>query len=388
VKAFRKSETHELDFGGNQMRRLTLLIKPASGNCNLRCRYCFYADIVDLRKEKNKEIMSLETLEKIVHSALSESTEMCMFGFQGGEPTLMGIDFYKDFIRLEKRYNTNHTTILHSLQTNGLSLDDTWCAFLAENNFLVGISIDGPKFPHDMLRVDGNGVGTHSRCLQAARLLTKHKAEFNVLTVVTRHLARHPGKVYQYYKKQGFRHLQFIPCLDRLDETAASHVYSPDNNEYGDFLHRLFDLWYEDFDKGNYFSIRNFDNFIYMLAGFPPENCAASGLCSISPVIEADGSVYPCDFYALDPYRMGNVHTHSFAEMLSNDVAKNFIAPSRSIHPKCKTCSYYPVCRNGCLRERISGADDQPGQNRYCAAYRQFFQYAMPRMVNIARGLR
>ncbi|MDR1157763.1 MAG: anaerobic sulfatase maturase [Oscillospiraceae bacterium] len=370
------------------MKCLSLLIKPVSGNCNLRCRYCFYTDVVSLRKEKGAGMMSLETLERLVYKALSESTQMCVFGFQGGEPTLAGIDFYRELIRFEKQYNTNRVSIRHSLQTNGLLLDSEWCAFLAENKFLTGLSMDGPKFLHDVLRVDGDESGTHSRCLQAARLLTKHKAEFNILTVVTRHLAAHPGKVYQYYKRQGFRHLQFIPCLERLEETDDSHTYSPDNKRCGYFLHRLFDLWYEDFEKGDYYSIRNFDNFIYILAGYPPENCAASGLCSVSPLVEADGSVYPCDFYALDPYRMGSVYTHSFADMLSGDIAMSFIAPSRAIHPACKTCSYYPVCRNGCRRERIHDADGQLGQNRYCAAYRQFFQYTMPRMAHVARGLR
>ena len=370
------------------MNRLLILIKPVSGNCNLCCRYCFYTDVAQLRKQQNKGAMSLQTLEKMIYNALSESTELCVFGFQGGEPTLAGLDFYRECIRLEQKYNKNHVLIRHSLQTNGILLDDEWCAFLAENKFLTGLSIDGPKFPHDMLRVDRNEKGTHSRSLKAARLLVKHKAEFNILTVVTRQLAAHPIKVYQYYKKMNFQYLQFIPCIERFDEKDDTSVYSLDSKSYGDFLCCLFDQWYEDYLRGDYCSIRNFDNFIYILAGYPPENCASSGICSASPVVEADGSVYPCDFYAIDSYCLGNIETLSFTEMLSGGISDVFVAPSRFRHPKCSACSYYFICRGGCRREREPAVDGQVGLNKFCAAYMRFFQHAQPRMAKIAHGLR
>ena len=367
------------------MNRLLMLIKPVSGHCNMRCQYCFYADVTNRREKKNNGAMSYETLEKLVCSALSETTEMCVFGFQGGEPTLAGIDFFKTLIKLEEKYNINSISINHSIQTNGLLLNDEWCEFLSRHRFLTGISIDGSKEIHNTFRIDANGKATHNRCLQATQKLSKHKAEYNVLSVVTNQLAAHPDKVYHYYKKQGFRHLQFIPCIDGFEEQRHSHSYSLDSNQYGDFLCRIFDLWYEDFIREDYYSIRNFDNYIYMLAGYPPENCATSGTCSTAPLVEADGSVYPCDFYAFNPYCLGNIHTHSFAEMLAGATAMEFIRSSQQAHPQCEKCSYYSICRGGCRRDRELTPNSGLGLNKYCTAYKQFFDHAIPQMTNIAR---
>ena len=370
------------------MKRLLLLIKPVSGNCNMRCQYCFYCDVVSSRGVQNSRTMSYKTLEILVRNALSETTEMCLFGFQGGEPTLAGLDFYRNLIRLEQKYNVNRVFIRHSIQTNGLLLNDEWGTFLAEYDFLTGISIDGPKSVHNTLRTDANGKKTHKQCIFATRLLSKHKAKYNILSVVTRQLATHPDQVYHFYKTQGFRHLQLVPCLDGLREARNSHLYSLDSKRYGDFLCRLFDLWYDDFVKDDYYSFRNFDNFIYMLAGYPPENCATSGACSVNPLIEADGSVYPCDFYALNRYRLGSVYTHSFHEMLSGGVAEEFVGASRSVHAECCKCEYGFICKGGCRRDREPPNGDRLELNYFCASYKQFFKHALPRMTDIAAHMR
>ncbi len=366
------------------MKSLSLLIKPVSGRCNMRCRYCFYADVSDKRKERLSGVMSEDTLEHVVYNALRETTDVCVFGFQGGEPTLAGLEFYRMIIDFERKHNPNNITIRHSIQTNGLLLDDEWCSFLAQYNFLVGLSIDGPKDVHDRYRFDASGKETHNRCLRAARMLSKHRVDYNILTVVTRSLAAHPDMAFNFYKKHGFRHLQFIPCLDGLGDNPNSHDYSLDSGPYGDFLCRLFDLWYGDYVKNDYYSIRSFDNYVYMLAGFPPENCAACGICSVTPLIEADGSVYPCDFYALDDYLLGNVHTHSFQDMISGSIAESFVNASRHIHNECRNCRYYNICRGGCRRDRESYAG-QPGLNVHCTAYKKFFSHALPRMAQLIK---
>jgi uncharacterized protein len=332
--------------------------------------------------------MSYDTLEVLVRNALSEATERCLFGFQGGEPTLAGLAFYQALIDLEQKYNVNKVSVRHSIQTNGLLLDDEWGAFLAEHNFLTGISIDGPKTIHNLLRADSNGKETHNRCIRATRLLSKYKVEYNILSVVTRQLAAHPDAVYNFYKREGFRHLQLIPCLDGLKETPDSNIYSLSSKGYGDFLCRFFDLWYNDFIREDYYSVRNFDNYIYMLAGYPPENCAASGVCFVNPLIEADGGVYPCDFYALNRYRLGSVYTHSFQDMLACEIAMGFINDSRSVHTDCCGCEYNAICRGGCRRDRKSSGSDAPGLNTYCSAYRQFFNHTLPRMKDIANHMR
>lgn len=366
------------------MQALSILIKPASGACNMRCKYCFYADVTDGRAVKSRGVMRPETLKTIVKRALEETTELCTFGFQGGEPTLAGLEFFRLLIELEKQYNVNHVRISHSLQTNGMLIDEQWARFLAENHFLTGLSIDGPKAVHDALRPDAGQKGTHSRCLAAARLLKKHGAQYNVLSVLTRQLAAHPEKAYRFYRQQGFAYLQFIPCIDGLEQVHGSNDYSLDAGAYGKFLCRVFDLWYGDYVHGRYVSVRAFDNYIQMLAGRPPESCAMAGVCSPYPLIEADGAVYPCDFYARDEHLLGNIADLSFDELLAGTAAQHFAAPSHLVHPDCRDCRFFPLCRGGCRRDREPFAGGMPMCNPYCQAYKVFFAHALPRMQQIA----
>ena len=233
------------------MPPINLLIKPASGSCNMRCRYCFYMDETSKREEENYGMMSLDTLETIIQKALAETESVLDIGFQGGEPTLRGLDFYRKLIEIEKKHNTRGIRISHAIQTNGYLIDDEWAEFFAENNFLVGLSMDGHKDIHDTNRLDAAGKGTHSRVLRAAQILKRHKAEFNILVVVTRELARSIGKAYGYFGKQGFNYQQYIACLDPLYEQEGQQTYSLTPELYGQFLCDLFDLWYRDLEKGS-----------------------------------------------------------------------------------------------------------------------------------------
>lgn len=368
------------------MKALSLLIKPASGHCNLRCKYCFYVDVVSSRDEKNYGMMSLETLEKLIKSAFAEVTQFCSIGFQGGEPTLAGLSFYRALIKFVKKYNQKGVKVAYSVQTNGLLLDDEWAGFLAENKFLVGLSIDAGKSVHDGMRIDTNGKGTHSKCLQAARLLEKHKVDFNILSVVSKGLAAHPDKAWQFYKQHGFRHIQFIPCLGALSEDQ-DNPHLPSAQIYGKFLCRIFDLWYKDLADNNYVSVRAFDNYVQMLAGFAPENCAMSGICNVYGLVEANGNVYPCDFYAVDEYLLGNIHTHTFEGMLTDEVANSFAAPSKEADSHCKDCEHFFICRGGCRRDREPAVNGKLSLNRFCKAYKVFFSYALPRMISIAKSV-
>jgi uncharacterized protein len=325
-------------------------------------------------------------LDAIVNKALAEAEEFCMFGFQGGEPTLAGLDFFKEFIRLEKKYNTRKIKIAHTLQTNGLTLDEEWAAFLKTNNFLTGLSIDASKQLHDSLRPDVAGAGTHIRAMKAAKLLTAHGVQFNILSVVTNRLAAHPDNVYRFYQQNGFRYIQFIPCLDGLDEPRGEFSLSP--KKYGEFLCRVFDLWYADFIKSDYYSIRAFDNYINILMGFPPENCAMNGICSVYALIEANGNVYPCDFYALDDYLLGNIAEHSFSDMLRGEKATAFVKSSVNISSACRACEFAFICRGGCRREREPLSEDNSTVNRLCGAYKEFFTHTLPQMRMIAAHLK
>ena len=370
----------------NKIKNLSLLIKPASGNCNLRCKYCFYNDEIRLRKDANRGMMSPETLEHIVKNALAEAETACSFGFQGGEPLLAGLDFYKKLIEFQKRHNRNNIRVSNAIQTNGMLICKEWARFFAENNFLVGLSIDGYKDIHDMFRIDATGGGTFARCLKAAQILTNSKAEFNILSVVTRQFAAHPLKLWSAYKKHKFKYIQFIPCLDALDNLNGQK-HSLDADIYGTFLCDIFDLWYDDFVKGDYYSIRAFDNYINMLMGKPPESCAMNGYCQAYVLIEADGTVYPCDFYALDAYEIGNIHNHSFAALIMSENARHFARQSKIVREECRTCDIYPICRTGCRRDREPFTNETPALNRLCGAYKTFFRHALPRMLHIAKQL-
>ena len=354
----------------------------------MKCGYCFYSDVTDIRAVKNRGIMTENTLEMLVKKALSAAEKYCIFGFQGGEPTLAGLDFFKKLIELEKKYNVNNVQISHALQTNGLLIDNEWAEFFHINKFLIGLSIDAAKQIHDFYRTDIHGNGTHKRCMAAAQIFLKNNVEFNILSVLTGQYAKHPVKAYNFYKQNNFRYIQFIPCLDGLNEQHGVNIFSLDVKTYSKFLCQIFDLWYTDLINGDYYSIRIFDNYIQMLAGKPAENCAMNGVCSAIAVVEADGNVYPCDFYAVDEYLLGNINTNGFEEMLTGEKADAFIAPSRHINQACLKCDFHFICRGGCRRDREPVIDGIPVKNYYCEAYKKFFEYSLPRMQTIARDVR
>ena len=202
------------------------MIKPASGLCNMRCSYCFYADEMEKRSRSSYGIMSGETLEHVIKETLAFAERQCTIAFQGGEPTLAGLDFYKQCLSLEKKYNVKNIKIMHALQTNGYALDNQWCNFLAENNFLVGLSVDGIKAAHDAYRKDCLGQDTYFRILETADRLRQAGAEFNVLTVVNGKTAPKIRRIYQQYKKLGFLWQQYIACLDPIREKQGQQEYS------------------------------------------------------------------------------------------------------------------------------------------------------------------
>ncbi len=363
------------------MPPLTLLIKPASGNCNLRCRYCFYEDISCKRAQSSFGMMTDETLRYLVEKAFSEAEGGVTFAFQGGEPTLVGLPFYKKLIFYIDTYNTQKLPVQKTIQTNGVLIDEEWASFLAEQRFLVGLSLDGPRELHDLNRVTPSGKGSFDQVMRAVSLFEKYKVEYNILCVVTKRVASHIKEVYRFFGKQGFCYLQFIPCLDPLGESRGKHPYSLTHADYTVFLKTLFDRWYEDIAKGSYVSIRQFENYVQMLRGNPPESCGMSGRCACYFVVEADGSVYPCDFYVLDEWQLGSIFEGSFAALQSSETAQRFIGGSACLDPKCRACKWYPLCRGGCRRDR------EAERNYFCQSYMDFFEYALPRLQELARYL-
>lgn len=367
------------------MPSLSLLIKPSSGGCNLRCKYCFYHDEQLNRETFSYGFMSEETLELLIKKALEYATGQCSFGFQGGEPTLRGLDFYRRVVELQKKYNVHHTRIANAIQTNGILLDDEWAEFLHKNHFLVGLSLDGTKEVNDQNRLDPEGRGTFNRVLMAAQKLRAHQVDFNLLTVVTNRTADSIAKIYGFYRRSELLYQQYIPCLDPLEEERGSSPYSLTPEKLSKFLKTLFDLWYRDVTAGRFIYIRYFENLLGMLLGRWPESCGLGGRCTIQNVIEADGSVYPCDFYCLDEWRLGNIREQGFREMAESETARRFLNEGSSGREECESCEFAPICRGGCRRDR---EPLERGGNYFCEAYKDFFSYALPRLQRMAGAIR
>ena len=366
------------------MPALSLLIKPASGNCNMRCRYCFYADELDNREIRSYGKMSVDTMHTIVDKAMEYGDYECTIAFQGGEPTLAGLDFYRDLVAYVTAHeNPKKLKIHYALQTNGYLINEEWAAFLGENHFLVGVSLDGLKEIHDRYRLDAAGKGTYQRVISAIRLLEKHQVEYNILTVVTAATARNGQKIYNYFKKNHFGYQQYIECLDPIGEEPGQHEYSLTPEKYGEFLKSMFDAWYLDMRSGTYVYNRYFENLMMIMAGQQPESCNMRGVCGKQWVFEADGSVYPCDFYALDQWRLGNIQENSFEEMDEKRDELGFIQWSMRQQEDCQKCRWFGLCRNGCRRNREPVTAEHTNRNYFCKSYQMFFEYASPRLEEI-----
>ena len=370
------------------MPPLSLLIKPASGSCNMRCEYCFYTDETEHRAVASLGRMSEETARIMVDKALAYADGDCTFSFQGGEPTLAGLPFF----RALSDYAGNHPNpkgvrVHYAIQTNGYALDEEWAKWFAENSVLVGISLDGPKDIHDRCRTDREGNGTFHRVMNSIRLLEQYHVDFNILTVVSAANARHGKQVYEFFKKQNFRYQQYIECLDPLGEVPGGHGYSLTPERYETFLKTTFDAWYQDMKAGRYVYNRYFENLLMILTRQRPESCSLQGFCSPQWVIEADGSVYPCDFYALDEWKLGSIVSDSFETMEDARKASGFVEKSRALPTECRACRWLLLCRNGCRRNRETAQDGTAGRNYFCSAYRNFLEYAYPRLTEICRML-
>ncbi len=370
------------------MPPISLLVKPASGSCNMRCRYCFYTDETENRSVPSMGIMSMETLKTMVDKALTFADGDCSFAFQGGEPSLAGLDFFRSFTNYVNTHpNPKKVRVHYSFQTNGYNLNEEWAKWFAENQVLVGISLDGPKEIHDRYRVDHAGKGTYQRVMSSIRLFDKYHVDYNILTVVTSATSRHGQQVYNFFKKNDFRYQQYIECLDPIGEIQGGHEYSLTPERYEEFLKTIFDSWYLDMKAGRYVYNRYFENLIMIITRQGPESCNMRGVCGAQWVIEADGSVYPCDFYALDEWYLGNINTDSMEEMEDRRQTLGFIEWSKQIPDDCKKCRYFALCRNGCRRNREPVTKNSTQKNYFCSAYKNFLEYSYPRLAEIYQML-
>ena len=361
------------------MPPLTLMIKPVSGLCNMQCRYCFYRDEMSRRKTALHEPMTLWTLENLIRRAMLRADGELSLIFQGGEPTLAGKDFYRQLLLLEKKYCRADVTVRHAIQTNGLALDEEWCAIFREGGFLVGVSLDGTAALHDQNRRDRAGEPTADRVLESIALLRREKIPYNILCVVTETMATQAKQVFSALREHAF--LQFIPCMDgSADESFLQ------SRSYGRFLIDLFDCYEQAYHSGKPVSIRTFDNWLAMACGYPPESCAMSGRCARATLIEADGSVYPCDFYAVDEWYLGNINETSFPQLEGSATACRFAQPFPR-PAKCSQCAWRALCRGGCRRDKEPHPESIGGVSRWCEGLKIFFDQRGKRLHTLARSV-
>lgn len=352
------------------MPPLSIMIKPASSLCNLRCKYCFYCDVAAHRDVFSLGKMEISTAENLIRSALAVADGCSVaFAFQGGEPLLAGKEYFEAFVSLVKKHNEKNSRIFYSVQTNGTVVDDAWAKFFHDNEFLVGLSLDG-DYEGNKFRVDASGQNSYYKIIKAANKLTKHKVEFNILTVLTGYCAQNAERIYKHFRSMGYKYIQFIPCLRPMGENTQSELYMT-SEQYADFLIRIFNLYVKDFTRGNYMSIRQFDNWVRMYLGERPEQCGLCGFCTHQFVAEGNGNIYPCDFYCTDEWLLGNINEKSLEEMANGQVAHDFIKESLQVSQKCKQCRFYPLCRQGGCKRTRESAD-------YCDSYKKFFSSCLP----------
>lgn len=363
------------------MKTLGILLKPASSNCNMICQYCFYRDEAKNRKTFTHGIMTEQTVDILLKKMFASEYVKIDLMFQGGEPILAGLDFYQNFIEKLKKYNAQGIEVTYAIQTNGLNITEEWADFFAKNHFLVGISLDGIRLIHDLNRMDIKGKETHRMVMRSIKNLRKHGVKFNVLSVVTKKFANHIDSIWRFYKANQFDYLQFIPCLEPLNKARGTQKYSLTPEEYGAFLKKTFDYWYQDLTQRKHTYVRYFEELMFLVAGVGYPSCTLSPQCRNQMVIEADGSVYPCDFYVLDPYRIGSIYTDDLEELEQKGNQSPFVTESGILKEKCKTCHWHSWCQGGCRR------DWENGCNYFCSSYQTFFAYAEKRLLALGRNI-
>ena len=362
------------------MKYFSVLIKPASSFCNLQCKYCFYRDVSAQRDIKDYGVMSFATTYALITKTFKQfenQVATITFAWQGGEPTCAGIEYFKTFITTVNKHKESNHHINYTIQTNGTLLNDIWARFFYDNNFLVGISLDGYKSNHDYFRANKNKIGSFDTVMNSINILRKYNVDFNILTVLTSKLAKNPQQLFKFYLENSFKYVQLIPCLPFLNDQNSSYALTPEL--FFEFYDIFFELWFNEYKNNNYISVTLFDNIIPMFVGIPPSQCGYLGVCNIQFVIEGDGSVYPCDFFVLDNYKLGNINLNDFAEMRQAPTTKLFLDETKRTSKLCDDCKFYKICGSQCRRMNVCYFNDD-----YCGLQNFLSKYELL-LFNIAR---
>ena len=387
-------------------RPFHILAKPIGPRCNIDCSYCYYLEKEKLYPQEKRFRMSAEVLEAQVKgqidAAVAAGQPVVQFAWQGGEPTVLGLDFFDRVVALQAQHRPAGLEIENALQTNGILLDDTWGRFLADHRFLVGISVDGPKPIHDRYRRDRAGRGTFDAVMAGLEVLRRHEVDYNLLTTLHRANAGKGKELYRFLRTLGTPHLQFIPIVERRaaagglarapqvddDPTHVVSDWSVSPRAYGRFLCEVFDIWYRQ-DLGRVF-VQFFENQVGLWRGLPASLCVFAETCGNALALEHNGDVYACDHFVYPEYRLGNLTETPLVELGNSDAARSFGADKReTLTAQCRSCRYRFACNGGCPKHRIlASRDGEPGHNYFCESYTMFFRHAGDRLQALAAGVR
>lgn len=362
---------------------ISLLMKPASGLCNLSCTYCFYRRVPEHLYPQAATLMVRSVAERVIRKTLSADAPLNSFCWQGGEPLLMGLDFFRDVVAFQKKYAHGGQIVENSLQTNGLLLDDPWCEFLRKENFLVGISLDGPAPIHDFYRKDHAQQGTFAAVMRSIGLLKKHDVPFNILCLLTDRNIRSPLELYCFFRTHDFKFLQFINCFETNHLSGTLKAFSIRGEETGEFYMKLFDEWF----KGDFFnlSIRFFEDILLYLIDGVKASCCFNDACGSYMVVEHNGDCYPCDFFVHDEWKIGNLAEGSIRSMINSPRRSRFASSKVDFSETCSECRIAPFCKGDCIRFRHLPEGGYKGISEYCTAIMRVYTHIESHLPEIRK---
>lgn len=367
----------------NSMRPFSLLIKPASARCNLHCDYCFYYDKLSLYQGTSQTVMSRELLDLLTMTYLAQPMPDYNFIWQGGEPLLMGFDFYHEAVRLQNKHGRPGSLVYNSLQTNGILLTEDMAKLCADYGFLVGISIDGPHELHDMYRKYHDGRGSHSDVMRGLELLQKHGVEHNAMVLVSKANVKDPEAVYKYLTGLGIMHHQYVPCVE-FDLNGRALPWTITGSEWGKFLKKLFYAWQaQDIYR---VSVRNFDAVMLRLMNKDAGICSMAAACDAYFVVEYNGDIYPCDFFVEPQLKLGNIKNMSWLQLQDSPLYRDFACEKQNWSDRCELCGYNFLCCGDCQKCRIH-TGDSGRESWLCEGWMDFYDEILAEFEKIISRL-
>lgn len=353
----------------------TVLIKPVSADCNLSCAYCFYSPKSSLYPESNPR-MSEETLKIMIEEVLMTGAPRVNFIWQGGEPTLAGLEFFERVIEYQKLFKYPNQMIENSIQTNGLLVDEKWAEFFKRENWLVGVSLDGSRKEHDSYRVHEDGSGSYYSVRNALDILRNMGVQYNILVLLNNINVKTPKRLYRNLVEEGHKYLQFIPCIE-MDSMGEVADFSITPEEYGKFLVEVFDEWVKDIPQVH---VRDFEDILIKIVNGTAPNCVYNGKCGDYIVMEYNGDVYPCDFFVEPEWLLGNIRETSIEEIITSTKFREF-KERRSLQEACLECRWGEYCHGGCQKNMIDG------RYYFCDSLRAFFEHSEESLNSIAQSI-